>query len=359
MAKLKNDDVFYRLADDMTTDVFDFVRENGFLWIPTKDKRPLVAWKSKGMIFRPDDVEQMQAYKAQRVDQVGILTEQNHLVIIDCDVVLNTQDERARQSKYKEFNFFDNFNAGAVDLMYTLANKAKETNNKTLLLWARSFVEYMRNEYAKGQTDQLLPPPYPFNCMVLTPSGGMHFYFKYDKADTIKGTVKQLCDNVDIRAHGGLIVSPYSVRERPKEYTENKKRVYMDVYLPIGDFKHIPELPSELAQLLQPKEEQPKESAIYFRPPVRASERQTIKDAKTFATFQEKFIQDAKQGKANDSLNYYAFLSARIPTISDLEVKETFTRLAHSYCNWLKAHEVAETIKSAINGAHSKGKFAH
>ena len=63
---------------------------------------------------------------------------------------------------------------------------------------------------------------------VKSASGGYHLYFKCSSANDFKSCTSAICQNVDVRAKGGLIISPYSFRPQ----IENKRAGW---YVPVYD----------------------------------------------------------------------------------------------------------------------------
>jgi len=53
----------------------------------------------------------------------------------------------------------------------------------------------------------------PTTTTVETPSGGMHLYFRAPEGMTIKNSVSDLAEGVDVRGHGGYVIVPPSSTE--------------------------------------------------------------------------------------------------------------------------------------------------
>lgn len=338
--------------DFVRADAFDFVKISKMKWIPCKDKRPLEAWKTDGKIYTPDDLVMLQKFRSQGVNQIGYPTEQNNLVVIDCDVVHKSQDERSNNPKYKSFCYGDNFMSGALNFVCLMYQKAKETNSEDLNNFAYQLCAFFTYGFKYGNFDAIEP----FNCMTLTPTGGMHFYFKSDDAGSFTSNSSQLCEHVDIRAKGGIIIAPMS--ERKPEQKPNEKIIYNDAYLPLSDFQDIPPLPDALASLL-PKAEIEEAQSIKleraFIPNV-TDIHAISKDARKFVKWQEAFKSEAVKGTRNSTLSKYIGRSFRLRTVTPSKVEDTFRALA--LAAGLKMKEINACINSAKSYADRMGVFA-
>lgn len=238
--------------DLRTFDAFKFASYHGLKWIPCKNKRPFEPWKREHLIYSPDDLDAMQKFRAQGINEAAYPTEENQLVIIDCDVVPAAKDERSNDAKYRDYKYRNNgnFMAGALNLRQlfeTEAQRASDNANEHLAQYYSSLAlrlhTYIHN-LRYGGFDAF----YPFSVVTLTPSGGFHFYFKCENAADFKNIPAKPCANVDIRAKGGIIVAPNSYREPVSKTGE--KLIMFDAYIPVTSFKNIPVLPDEIASLL-------------------------------------------------------------------------------------------------------------
>lgn len=81
---------------------------------------------------------------------------------------------------------------------------------------------------------ELFPPTFA----VQSPTGGLHWYFRYDPAVSIRCSASALADGVDIRADGGLVVGPGSVRMNGRRYE-------------VVDCIDVAELPAESLDMLR------------------------------------------------------------------------------------------------------------
>lgn len=331
---------------------FEFCRANGFKWIPCKNKHPLEKWRADGKIYAPDDVAKMQEFTSKGINQSAIITEENGLVVIDCDVVYKDADPRYLDPKYKAFRYGDNFNAGALNLITFLDTKARETginilSDMSCLIW-----DFFNDGVPCCDYDM----PAPLNCIAQTPTGGIHFYFKCKDSALYSSNSAQLCPCVDVRARGGIIIAPYSVR-----LPENKagaKVVYTPEYLPLSDFSDMPELPPELAQLL-PKASKQEDTAVKLTRaniPLVTDMKAVSRDNAKFTKWQEEFRQKAVQGARNTLLSKYVGRAFRLRSLTPYKVEQVFRDLARAV--GLPNKEIDTVINSAKRYANQAGVFA-
>ena len=353
----------YSHLDTSNIDAFSFAKYYGFKWIPTKDKRPLVAWKSKGVIYSSDDTKKMQEYRQQRITECAYPTEQNNLVVIDLDVVPKDKDKRSGNPLYKNFVMHNgNFMAGLINFTDLLRAKAKalEVTNEELSakLLAKSFE--LPLYISRIVTSGVFEPFGDFKAICLTPSGGLHLYFKcdhagsfistsnipnplYDKAQTDTET-KPNIEHVDVRAKGGIITAPLSSR-RPHD-KEGEKRSAFDAYLPLTDFKNIPPLPDYLAELL-PKVKPIEPFRFSNCVPCFADSDAMSKGAKGLNKLLDKFDRDAvKDANRNTLLNgLVGWAFKHIKGVSPYEIERLFRQ--HARIKGLSDHEIDTVFKSA------------
>lgn len=348
-------------VDTSEYDAFDFVRDHGMAWVKAKDKRPLEAWKSKGIRHTANDVDLMNEFRSQGVNEVAILTEPSKLLVIDVDVTLASNDQRSDNPLYAPFLLENgNFMDGLVNFMDVLRLKASgllKASNKSL---SDEFMALAINlglfAYALQRHEYL--PPKPFNAVARTPTGGLHFYFKCEHPERYKLNAGEVCNHVDVRAGGGVIIAPYSYRK--PELKEGKKRPYADAYIPLTDFNTMQDLPSYFDLILPKKSE--------HKTPAPAIDMQTIrrhrfsfnsydqdKDQRQHQTFLSKFAQSVA-GERNTNLSKYYPLSLRCRTINESQVKADYWRVAKALA--MNDAEITATMKSSEAWAQSVGKFA-
>lgn len=339
-------------AVERFNDAFDFVHDNGFKWIPCKDKRPLESWKTKGKIYEPDDMSKIQECRQRGINQIAFPTEENHLVVIDCDVVPKDKDERSRDPKYQAFLYGENFNAGALNLINLLDQKGKESNNHILVDLSCVIWDFFNYGLPCGDHDL----PAPLNCIVQTPTGGIHFYFKCEDSSRYSSNSSKLAPCVDVRAKGGIIIAPRSVRK--VEQKKGEKAVYFPEYLPLAPFNEMSVLTPEIAALLPTAAKEEQEAVTLTRAsiPLVTDFKAVSKDAKRFIKWQEDFRREAVKGARNSSLSKYIGRSFRLRTVTPCKVEEVFRSLAQSV--GLKANEITSCINSAKRYANQKGVFA-
>ena len=54
--------------------------------------------------------------------------------------------------------------------------------------------------------------PLPVTLMAQSPSGSIHYYFKWPKGRMIRNSTSELAAGVDVRGEGGMVIAPPSVR---------------------------------------------------------------------------------------------------------------------------------------------------
>lgn len=349
-------DITHANTDGTTThrevrNVFDFVHKAGFSWIPGKNKRPLTAWKSKGEFFQPDDLVSMDYYRYDGIKELLIPTEQNNLVVIDCDVItengvnvpvgVRNLIRMLKQKHHEEL---------ITDYLMRFSDPIAVKDNRPFFPKRiqpvpgsnapATLADPMQDRVPGGQVG--MPPDVStqsamtascvrhdgtapsdvqgvqgadndvnrtsgrvvdgnivnrsslnaalWKASVITPSGGMHFYFRSRNAATYSSCAGVLAQHVDVRAKGGVIVSPMSYRALPEErdactgsqndsschdnYGNGEsaqgsgKRQLFNRYYPSSAMMRgvIPELPQALAQLLPPAVKLPPVNLSYPRP---------------------------------------------------------------------------------------------
>ena len=341
------------VVDRFSKNAFDFAHDNGLLWIPCRNKHPFEKWRGDGKIYQPDDIAKMNDFRAEGIVQAAFPTEENHLVVIDCDVVPKDKDERSRDPNYQAFLYGENFNSGALNLINLLEQKGKESNNHVLVDLSCIVWDFFNYGLPNGDHDV----PAPFNCIVQTPTGGIHFYFSCEDSCRYSSNSSKLCPCVDVRARGGIIIAPHSVRK--VEQKKGEKAVYYPEYLPLSPFNEMSVLPPELAALLPTAADKKEEAVKLTRAsiPLVTDMRAVSKDAKRFIKWQEDFRREAVQGARNSSLSKYIGRAFRLRTVTPCKVEDVFRSLAQSV--GLKANEITACINSAKRYANQKGVFAN
>ena len=207
---------------------------------------------------------------------------------------------------------------------------------------------------------------------VKSASGGYHLYFKCSNANDFKSCTSAICQNVDIRAKGGMIISPYSFRPQMEDkqagwyapvYDKNYKedalhKLALALKAPFNSqhegwlrqlfpsmAKDIPILPNVILEIL-PKSG-PQSRPFHFR----CEEYPTFRGGATKYNDALNEIRNAPDGTRNEILYKKAFYLYKhwrnVPTLEqDLEQ-------AGKSCG-LNSLEIRNTIRSARNGALSR-----
>ena len=245
--------------------VFDFVTQAELISVPAKNKKPLTCWSSKGEYIVPSDQNSLKQYEYEGVTELLLPTELNRLVVLDCDVV------QAGMQNYplglinlvKKLYLLNKYDL-IGERLYNCCNNTVDKNSN---LFQQRCIYYGGQDYISSYLthdqvhyidimnmneicDRL---PSIWHNAVLSPSGGIHFYFRCPNVSKYKSNAGVLADHVDIRAKGGVITCPLSYRERRKESSSTTGKIqYFNYYYPLGSFHrdHIPELPASLAPLL-------------------------------------------------------------------------------------------------------------
>lgn len=244
---------------------------------------------------------------------------------------------------------------------YKPRNEDEERNNHAnFYLQLATRLLYLAEVFTKTPERLLsgeVKPRWPFMAVAVTPSAGFHFYFKCAHPERFSASVSGVCDSVDIRAGGAVIIAPNSYREPKLE--AGKKRPYFDAYFALDDFSQMVELPPLLASLIpvagaEAKTSRKASAQTVMRRLHNHSSLMSSRDYdykyKLFELYQQDFIRDAVESKRNKCLFIGAIKSIEAGIPFD-EVSDVFTDLALS--TGLHLSEIAPTIKSAFDHASS------
>lgn len=343
-------------------DAFNFVHDCGFQWVKAKNKRPAEAWKSKGIHHTPDDVAFMNKCRAEGIREVGILTELSKLVVLDIDVTLAVKDERANRSDYSCFlldngNFMDGL-ANFMDVLRVKAERVQESNPKLFDELIGTAIEL--GLFAYGLKRGEVVAPKHFDAIAVTPSGGLHFYFKCEHPELYKLNSSGITHHVDVRAGGGIIIAPYSYREPVIE--DGKKRPYYDAYFALTNFANMSELPPFIESILPKTTEKTVQAEVAIKT-ARAVSRHRV----FFSSYQQKkdhdlhlkwlaeFAQSQKGVNRNSNLSHFYSNSMRLRTANATEVRDDYLNVGRSLS--MSEDEMTATMRSADTWIASVGKF--
>lgn len=355
-------------VDKVEKDCFDFCREMGFSWIPADGKKPLTKWRTGNGIFLPDDLEAAERYRKDGIRSALIPTEENHLLVIDCDVTMGESKvktlpngkplpETSPEGLKNLIQFFK---------IHNLDHHLKQLNKNI-------YVQPANRWQIDLEREKILIEDIALRAQVVTPSMGYHFYFRCDDPSKFKNCAGVIAPHVDIRAKGGLIAAPYSFRkwgrridgtvygcELTKEGQINKI-LWTNFYFPLGltwesKTKAIPELPADLAAVL-PKTEKIKPVTA---PPVTHHYYATdLKKQGRAGAYVEKLLNElslAIEGERNDKLNRLAGQAFRFSMyLGEENIYHMFEQAGLSL--GLPESEIKTVLESAWDWAKDKPKI--
>lgn len=350
-------------------DCFDFCHEMGFSWIPSDGKYPRTKWSTENGIFSPDDLQAANHWRNDKgIKSALIPTEENHLLVVDCDVSTVFSDEmtlpdgkpmpQTQPDGLK--NFFEFL-------------KAHDLEHHLNLLKKDIYIQYANKWQNGGHRDlegeSRLISHVRLRAQVITPSKGVHFYFRCEDPSKFKSCAGVIAPHVDIKAKGGLIAAPYSFRkwDRPIDGTDYgceltkegqiKKVLWGYFYKPFNDiwYKTLPELPADLAAVL-PKTEKIKPVTA---PPVTHHYYATdLKKQGRAGAYVEKLLNElslAIEGERNDKLNRLAGQAFRLSMyLGEENIYHMFEQAGRSLN--LPESEIKTALESARDWAKDKPK---
>lgn len=225
---------------------------------------------------------------------IGIPTEPNNLVVIDCDT-----DENGNEAGIENF----------------------------------------KDIVVKENGGQL-----PDTLVVRSKSGGLHFYFSIDYSDNENcfiSSANELGAHIDVRAKGGLIIGPWSKSKEGGSY---------DICNYPKDFI-IPKLPDWLAKKL--KKQNTNSKTYKFSSSFASAD---LRAYKLLNCYIEK-LKIAKEGARNTLLSKYAGQAFRLcpQYLSSSEIFSKFTLVAKQL--GLTDYEIQATLKSAERYGQSHSKY--
>lgn len=338
---------------DQVITVFDFVKRNGFRWVPARDKKPLTAWKSKGKHFSHDDTSAMNFYRNRGVNELLLPTELNNIIVIDCDVKregdVNVSFGLSSLIRILKKNGLEEL-AGFPLTRYAM----KLPVSSELCPHGYSSIPQDPNLKTFTQSKSVKIASEIWKAAVVTPSGGMHFYFRCAHSAQFSSCAGVLAENVDIRAKGGVIVAPMSCRyiqnrsQEEKDLVSKTKLQLFNRYIPSryllnGD---IPKLPENLAGILPkavkevPATSLPPQTFVTCSPQACAGSRRLVK----------KWLDQvyaAQKGTINSTLSVMAGRAFRLMS-KGLSEREIWTAFEHAgLSKGLTQEEVINTLRSA------------
>jgi Bifunctional DNA primase/polymerase, N-terminal len=214
------------------------------------DKRPLphfTQWEKRAT----RDRDQIYRWWSQSPYNIGIATGRSNLLVVDCDVPKDTT---------------------AAHGAYNLARLARQAGE-----------------------------PLPLTLTVLTPSGGVDYYFAAPRETNLGNTVGRLAPNVDTRGIGGYVVAPGS---------QTRKGIYR-----IIAHQSVQDMPGWItARLVPPPPPRPQEMAP------QTADRYLAKILQAEASR----VASAAVGSRNNSLNAAAFALGQL--IGGGEISEGIAR---------------------------------
>ncbi len=330
------------------TSVFKFVQEVGFKWVPARNKRPLTSWKSKGLLFNHNALDAIEYYSYQGVKELLLPTELNALVIIDCDVIRIGD----RNVPLGLINFIKLLKSkGCDDLIGPRLSMCCEPSYSAGACRGSVAGTINHNIDFMDVVDIYHLLPEALRCAVVTPSGGMHFYFKSSEAKCYSSNAGVIASHVDVRAKGGVIVSPFSYRCSKKDVAPDEKLQLFNYYYPLAAMHphKIPELPSSLAKLL-PRAYDYSAALMNTMPKVRPKYAGNVnsRDRCQIQRWLQQ-VYDAPKGTINNTLSVMAGRAFRTVGhgISEGEIWNAFQGAGLS--RGLGQEEVRNTLMSARN----------
>lgn len=348
-------------------DCFDFCREMGFSWIPSDGKYPRTKWRTGNGIFSPDDLQAAEHWrKDEGIRSALIPTEENHLLVIDCDVSTVFSDEKTlpdgRPKPETKPDGFKNF------LEFLKAHDLGHHLNLVKDIYIQYAKKWQNGGHRDLEGENRLINHVALRALVITPSTGMHFYFRCKDPSKFKSCASVIAPHVDIKAKGGLIAAPYSFRgwdqpiggtnygcELTKE-GQIKKVLWGYFYKPLYDiwYKSLPELPADLAAVLPKaeKEKAPQSSP----PPLKIHYSMNSKKQARAGKYVQKLLDElscAIEGERNDKLNSLAGKAFRFSMyLGEGNIYSMFEQAGRSLK--LPESEIKTALESARDWAKDK-----
>ena len=159
---------------------------------------------------------------------------------------------------------------------------------------------------------------------------------------------------MDIRARGGVIVSPYSYRpcDPVSKRDQNGKILISHYYLPLGRWDDIPELPDDLAKLLPHVEA---EQAPARAPFLSLSFNRSTRASSYIGRLLDEYRKTPK-GQRNTKLSQLAGQAFRLSSyLSEAVIYEAFK--SAGLASGLSSSEVKATLESARNYGRNHQKI--
>lgn len=354
-------------------DCFDFCQEMGFSWIPAIGKYPRTKWRTGNGIFSSDDLQAANHWrKDEGIRSALIPTEENHLLVIDCDVSTVFSDERTLpdgrpkpQTKPEGLKNFVEFLKN-----HNLDHYLRQID-KNICIQPQANRCHQNHGQRELEREKRLIEDIALRAQVVTPSMGYHFYFRCEDPSKFKSCAGVIAPHVDIRAKGGLIAAPYSFRGWDQvidgtdygcELTEDgqiKKVLWGHFYIPTGEtwiYKSIPELPTDLAAVLPKaeKEKAPQSSP----PPVKFHYPVNLKKQGRAGAYVQVLLNElsnAIEGERNDKLNKLAGQAFRLSMyLGEGNIYRMFEQAGRSL--GLPEDEIKTALNSAKKWADDKPK---
>jgi Bifunctional DNA primase/polymerase, N-terminal/AAA domain/Primase C terminal 2 (PriCT-2) len=82
--------------------------------------------------------------------------------------------------------------------------------------------------FASLQALEAIHGPLPETAQVISPSGSIHYYWKWPKTGTIRNTASEIGPGIDVRGEGGMVIAPPSIKEGVGEYKWHHRAAVAD-----------------------------------------------------------------------------------------------------------------------------------
>ena len=191
--------------------------------------------------------------------------------------------------------------------------------------------------------------PLPTTATETTPSGGTHYFFKYDPKYQFSNSAKKIAPGIDIKTERGMAIIAPSVIPNVGKYTAGKP---LQEY--ISDLKNAAEAPSWLIELAESaeKKEAPKDKKTKAQLQKNGG---TPYALKALASEKAK-VKAACEGERNDTLNTAGFNMGLLVGSGKLERQYAYDELIEPTDHWGEAEKSADTLGRALDDGIQKAE---
>ena len=192
--------------------------------------------------------------------------------------------------------------------------------------------------------------PLPTTATETTPSGGTHYYFKYDPKYQFSNRSGKIATKIDIKTERGLAIIAPSVIPNVGKYTAGKP---IQEY--ISDLKNAAEAPAWLIELAESagKEEAPQAKKTKAQPQKNWGNQYGLKAlAEEVAK-----VEAACEGERNDTLNTVGFRIGQLVGSGQLERQHAFDELIAATAHWGEARKSADTLGRALDAGALEPRY--